>query len=173
VRTGREDIGDEQIASSLHGLGLESVLERMGGLDVERDWDDALSLGEQQLLFVARVVLATPRFVLERPRTALGSEQVDRILSLLSERPRARGRRRVDLEGGRGRTGRRGKERRRIMTTGNRRHNSSANADSAAVPPVCQKRMLWVFAKAPRRIRSIKPPIARPVYTGSSSSPSI
>ncbi len=87
VRTGREDIGDEQIASSLHGLGLESVLERMGGLDVERDWDDALSLGEQQLLSVARVVLATPRFVfLERPRTAFGSEQVDRILSLLSER---------------------------------------------------------------------------------------
>ncbi len=87
VRTGREDIGDEQIASSLHGLGLESVLERMGGLDVERDWDDALSLGEQQLLSVARVVLATPRFAfLERPRTALGSEQVDRILSLLSER---------------------------------------------------------------------------------------
>jgi len=87
VRTGREDIGDEQIASSLHGLGLESVLERTGGLDVERDWDDALSLGEQQLLSVARVVLATPRFVfLERPRTALGSEQVDRILSLLSER---------------------------------------------------------------------------------------
>ncbi len=59
----------------------------MGGLDVERDWDDALSLGEQQLLSVARVVLATPRFAfLERPRTALGSEQVDRILSLLSER---------------------------------------------------------------------------------------
>jgi len=87
VRMGREDIGDEQIASSLHGLGLESVLERMGGLDVERDWDDALSLGEQQLLSVARVVLATPRFVfLERPRTAFGSEQVDRILSLLSER---------------------------------------------------------------------------------------
>src|SRR5947208_4432036 len=87
VRTGREDIGDEQIASSLHGLGLESVLERMGGLDVERDWDDALSLGEQQLLSVARVVLATTRFVfLERPRTAFGSEQVDRILSLLSER---------------------------------------------------------------------------------------
>ncbi len=87
VRMGREDIGDEQIASSLHGLGLESVLERMGGLDVERDWDDALSLGEQQLLSVARVLLATPRFAfLERPRTALGSEQVDRILSLLSER---------------------------------------------------------------------------------------
>ena len=80
-------IGDEQIATVLHGLGLESVLERTGGLDVERDWDDVLSLAEQQLFSVARVVLAAPRFAfLERPRTALGSEQTDRILSLLWER---------------------------------------------------------------------------------------
>jgi putative ATP-binding cassette transporter len=87
VRTGRVDVGDEQIGSLLHGLGLDGVLERTGGLDVERDWDDSLSLGEQQLLSVARAVLAAPRFVfLERPRTVLGPEQVDRILSLLSER---------------------------------------------------------------------------------------
>jgi len=88
VRTRQEGvILDAQIATVLHGLGLESVLERTGGLDVERDWDDALSLGEQQLLSVARVVLATPRFAfLERPRMAFGPEQVDRILSLLSER---------------------------------------------------------------------------------------
>ncbi len=80
-------IGDEQIATVLHGLGLEPVLERTGGLDVERDWDDVLSLGEQQLFSVARVVLAAPRFAfLERPRAALGSEQTDRILSLLWER---------------------------------------------------------------------------------------
>src|SRR2546426_11920262 len=46
------------------------------------------------------------------------------------------------------------------MTTGNRPHNWSANTDSAAVPPVCQKRMLWVFAKVPRRIRSINPVMA-------------
>jgi len=87
VRTGRTDIGDEQIATVLHGLGLESLLERTGGLDVERDWADALSLAEQQLLSVARVVLAAPRFAfLERPGTALGPEQIARILSLLSER---------------------------------------------------------------------------------------
>jgi len=80
-------IGDEQIATVLHGLGLKPVLERTGGLDVERDWDDVLSLAEQQLFSVARVVLAAPRFAfLERPRAALGSEQTDRILSLLWER---------------------------------------------------------------------------------------
>jgi len=84
--TGRENIGDERIGSVLHELGLDGLLERTGGLDVERDWGDALSLGEQELLCVARVVLAGPRFVfLERPRTVLGSEEVDRILSVLSE----------------------------------------------------------------------------------------
>src|SRR5437667_12560680 len=88
VRTGREGvIGDEQIATLLHVLGLEPVLERTGGLDVERDWDDVLSLGEQQLLSVARLVLAAPRFAfLERPRMVLGSEEAERILSLLRER---------------------------------------------------------------------------------------
>jgi putative ATP-binding cassette transporter len=80
-------IGDEQIATWLRGLDLEGVLERMSGLDVERDWDDALSLGEQQLLSVARVVLAAPRFVfLERPRATLGAAHADRVLSLLRER---------------------------------------------------------------------------------------
>ncbi len=86
--TGREGaIGDEQIATLLRGLGLEGVLERMGGLDVKKDSDNALSLGEQQLLSVARVVLAAPRFVfLERPRATLGAAHADRVLSLLRER---------------------------------------------------------------------------------------
>src|SRR5207245_6236684 len=81
VRTGAEGvIGDEQIAPLLHVLGLEPVLERTGGLGVEQDWDDVLSLGEQQLLSVARVVLAAPRFAfLERPRMVLGSEAAERL----------------------------------------------------------------------------------------------
>jgi putative ATP-binding cassette transporter len=88
VPPGREAaIEDEKIATVLRDLGLEDVLERMGGLDVERDWDDALSLGEQQLLSVARVVLAAPRFVfLERPRAAFGAAHADRVLSLLRKR---------------------------------------------------------------------------------------
>jgi putative ATP-binding cassette transporter len=86
--TGRErDIGDEQLAPLLRRLDLDGLLERVGGLDVERDWDDVLSLGEQQLLSVARVVLAAPRFVfLERPHATLGAAHADRVLSLLRER---------------------------------------------------------------------------------------
>jgi putative ATP-binding cassette transporter len=88
VPTGRESgVDDEQIATVVRMLDLEGVLERVGGLDVERDWDDALSLGEQQLLGAARVVLAAPRFVfLERPRAALDAAHADRVLSVLRER---------------------------------------------------------------------------------------
>lgn len=46
-----------------------------------------LSLTEQQLLMVANVLLATPRFVfMDRVDTTLGSEQLRKILRLLSER---------------------------------------------------------------------------------------
>jgi len=86
--TGREGaIGDEQMTAVLRGLRLEGVLERVGGFDVDRDWASTVSLGEQQLLSVARVVLAAPRFVfLERPRATLGAAQADRVMSLLRER---------------------------------------------------------------------------------------
>ncbi len=39
----------------------------------------------------------------------------------------------------------------------------SAKAGSAAVPPVCQNNTRWPRVKAPQRMRSISPPIARPV----------
>lgn len=85
---GRERaIGDEQIATLLRDLHVDGILERVGGLDVERDWDDVLSLTEQKLLSVARVVLVAPIFVfLERPRASLGAEQADRIMKLFRER---------------------------------------------------------------------------------------
>ena len=78
---------DEQMTTVMRGLHLDGVLERAGGFDVEREWAATLSLGEQQLLSVARVVLAAPRFVfLERPRATLGAAQAERVMSLLRER---------------------------------------------------------------------------------------
>jgi len=88
LRTGREAaLGDEPILAVLRALGVESVLERAGGLDVERDWDDLLSLAEQQSLSVARLVLAAPRFaLLDRPGAVLDADSVARALDLLSDR---------------------------------------------------------------------------------------
>jgi putative ATP-binding cassette transporter len=59
-------------------------MDRVGGLDVERDWDDLLALGEQQLVVIARLVLARPRFgVLHRIDTTLSPDQVASTLRLL------------------------------------------------------------------------------------------
>ncbi len=88
VRTASErSISDDEIDATLRLLGVEAVAERAGGLQVERDWDNILALGEQQLLDIARVLLARPRYVfLDRIGTALGAEQVASVLRILTEK---------------------------------------------------------------------------------------
>lgn len=87
LRTGQEHVvTDDQIIAALYALDIERVLTRAGGLDVEKDWDDILSLGEQQLLAFARVLLAKPEFAfIDRPYSALNAKQVDRALKMLAE----------------------------------------------------------------------------------------
>ncbi len=87
LRTGQEKvIDDEQISSVLSKLNLERVLERAGGLDIEKDWGGILSIAEQQGLALARLLLAAPQFAfLDRPHTVLGPSRLDQILSLLRE----------------------------------------------------------------------------------------
>jgi len=84
VRSGHE-LDDSQIYSVLRELGLEQALRRVGGLDAEGDFAHLLSLGEQQLVAVARVVLTAPTFVaLENPGVTLAPEQLSLALSALS-----------------------------------------------------------------------------------------
>jgi vitamin B12/bleomycin/antimicrobial peptide transport system ATP-binding/permease protein len=86
VRAGREhDVPEAQLLGVLRDLGLDSAVARVGGLEVEGDWGHSLSLGEQQLLGVARVLLAAPAFaVLHSPGSSLAPEQLARVLALLS-----------------------------------------------------------------------------------------
>jgi len=87
VRTGREEeIDDAHVGAVLAKLGLEPVLERAGGLHQERDWNDILSLGEQELLLVARLALAAPRFaLLHQIGTTLSPDQVAHSLGILAD----------------------------------------------------------------------------------------
>ena len=76
----------ELVRKTLSALGLDRVVGRAGGLDVEQDWNGLLSLGEQQMIAFARLILTAPQFAfLDRPTTTLGKEQVDRLLQALSE----------------------------------------------------------------------------------------
>ena len=74
----------DRIVETLHLFGLERILTRVGGIDVERDWNDLLSLDEQQLLSLTRIVLATPAFAfLDRVGSALDAARVDQVLQTL------------------------------------------------------------------------------------------
>jgi putative ATP-binding cassette transporter len=80
------EISEERIIQLLTELNLEQVVEQAGGLHAEKDWQTLLSLKEQQLLILASILLAAPRFAfLDRADTTLGLEQLHRIMQMLSE----------------------------------------------------------------------------------------
>lgn len=80
-------IADETITATLRSLGIENVLSRAGGLDAEQDWDDILSLAEQQFISFARMLLIAPRFAfLDRPSTHLDPQEIRQLLRMLSDR---------------------------------------------------------------------------------------
>ncbi|MDV3241723.1 MAG: ABC transporter ATP-binding protein/permease [Methylocaldum sp.] len=87
VRSGTEEsIAENRILGVLRALDLEPILARIGGLDVERDWDHMLSLREQQRLAFARLMLAAPRFAfLDRISTSMRADEAGQLLRMLSK----------------------------------------------------------------------------------------
>lgn len=66
------DISDEELHEVLKTVRLEDLPERVGGFDVELDWADVLSLGEQQRLAFARLLVNRPAYaVLDEATSAL------------------------------------------------------------------------------------------------------
>lgn len=88
VRTNMENIvPDEEILTVLRRLEIEELVHRVGGLGADQDWDDLLSIGEQHMLSLARILLARPAFVfLDRPGSALPNARIAAILDLFRER---------------------------------------------------------------------------------------
>jgi putative ATP-binding cassette transporter len=83
----QHDVGEEEMTAALRELGVDGVLERTGGFDVEQNWSELFSLGEQQLVAVARLLLAPPLFAfLDRPSSALDDDQRKLVLRVLAER---------------------------------------------------------------------------------------
>jgi putative ATP-binding cassette transporter len=79
-------ISDERLLAVLKAVQLEAIVERVGGLDVEqRDWTQVLSLGEQQCLAIARLLLANPTFAfLDEATSALEAGRVRHLYELLA-----------------------------------------------------------------------------------------
>ncbi|MEI6414391.1 MAG: SbmA/BacA-like family transporter [Pseudomonadota bacterium] len=87
LRSGDESsVSETRILDALNTLGIQPILKRAGGLDVEQDWVSILSLGEEQLLAFTRLLLAAPTFAfLDRVCTALSPEDAHKILKALSD----------------------------------------------------------------------------------------
>lgn len=67
-------LSDEQLLDILEQVHLPRVAARVGGLNAVQDWDKLLSVGEQQRLAFARVLVHAPRIViLDEATSALDS----------------------------------------------------------------------------------------------------
>jgi vitamin B12/bleomycin/antimicrobial peptide transport system ATP-binding/permease protein len=79
-------ISDEELYRLLDKVNLPQLVERLGGLDADLDWGKVLSVGEQQRLAFARVLLAQPAYVmLDEATSALDIENEDSLYRQLAE----------------------------------------------------------------------------------------
>lgn len=77
---------DAEIMNAIAKVGLEPLVERVGGLDVELHGPSRLTAAEEWLLVLARVLLAAPKFVfLDRMSGELSPEQLANVYRLLAE----------------------------------------------------------------------------------------
>jgi putative ATP-binding cassette transporter len=81
---------DEQLRHVLEQVRLSELVARYPDLDIKQDWPRLLSLGEQQRLAFARLLLNGPRFVvLDEATSALDVATERHLYSLLAERDMA------------------------------------------------------------------------------------
>ncbi len=81
---------DEQLRHVLDEVRLPELVHRYPDLDIKQDWPRLLSLGEQQRLGFARLLLNSPRFVvLDEATSALDVATERHLYDLLLEREMA------------------------------------------------------------------------------------
>jgi putative ATP-binding cassette transporter len=74
------EISNEELSQVLKQVNLPDIVERCGGFDAELDFAKVLSVGEQQRLAVARVLLTKPSYaVLDEATSALDEENEERL----------------------------------------------------------------------------------------------
>jgi putative ATP-binding cassette transporter len=79
-------VGDAELLALLRNVNLPDLAERSGGLDAELDWHKVLSIGEQQRLAFARLLLARPRFaILDEATSALDAANEASLYGQLAE----------------------------------------------------------------------------------------
>lgn len=74
------EVDDERLKQVLEQVNLAGLEERFGGFEAEQDWADVLSLGEQQRLTFARLLLNKPDYaILDEATSALDIGNEERL----------------------------------------------------------------------------------------------
>ncbi len=74
------EVDDERLKHVLEQVNLAGLEERFGGFEAEQDWADVLSLGEQQRLTFARLLLNKPNYaILDEATSALDIGNEERL----------------------------------------------------------------------------------------------
>ncbi|MBD2463799.1 ABC transporter ATP-binding protein/permease [Oscillatoria sp. FACHB-1407] len=67
-----QSVDENQLRQVLQQVNLADLPERVGGFEAELDWANVLSLGEQQRLAIARLLMTKPRYaILDEATSAL------------------------------------------------------------------------------------------------------
>ena len=76
----------DALTDMLKRVNLGDIPDRVGGLNVETNWREVLSLGEKQRMSFARLVLASPAFaILDEATSALDTDNQKILYELLEE----------------------------------------------------------------------------------------
>jgi vitamin B12/bleomycin/antimicrobial peptide transport system ATP-binding/permease protein len=79
-------ISDSELEEALGQVNLGNLTEKVGGLDVELSWSEVLSLGEQQRLAFARLLLSKPSYgILDEATSALDIHNEKRLYQMLQQ----------------------------------------------------------------------------------------
>jgi putative ATP-binding cassette transporter len=82
----RNGMPDEKIYAALERVNLEDLPDRLGGLNVEKDWPTGLAQGEQQRITFARILLNEPRYVmLDEATSALDVKNERHLYDILQD----------------------------------------------------------------------------------------
>lgn len=78
------EVDDERLKQVLEQVNLAGLDERFGGFDAEHDWADVLSMGEQQRITFARLLLNKPTYaILDEATSALDANNEERLYQQL------------------------------------------------------------------------------------------
>ncbi|WP_013324777.1 ABC transporter ATP-binding protein/permease [Gloeothece verrucosa] len=80
------EVSNKELEDILHQVNLQNLLTRVSDFDVEAPWENILSLGEQQRLAFARVLITRPRFtILDEATSALDLSNEENLYRKLQQ----------------------------------------------------------------------------------------